>query len=141
MVTHADDGQSLLGGISSQFRINPYTGQHLEVRRASGATIETTDGGRYLDMFMAHGSTVLGHAHPDVVRAIREILEFGVVIGYETGLGEEVAHRTHRDRALRRAGALRRLRERGGLHRHPALPCPYRPRSRPEGRRSLQRWQ
>ena len=96
MVTHADDGQSLLGGISSQFRINPYTGQHLEVRRASGATIETTDGGRYLDMFMAHGSTVLGHAHPDVVRAIREILEFGVVIGYETGLGEEVAHRLTR---------------------------------------------
>jgi glutamate-1-semialdehyde 2,1-aminomutase len=93
MVTHADEGQSLLGGISSQFRINPYTGQHLEVRRASGATIETTDGRRYLDMFMAHGSTVLGHAHPDVVRAIREILEFGVVIGYETGLGEEVAHR------------------------------------------------
>ena len=93
MVTHANEGESLLGGISSQFRINPYTGQHLKVRRASGATIETTDGRHYLDMFMAHGSTVLGHAHPDVVRAVRDILEMGVVIGYETGLAEEIARR------------------------------------------------
>lgn len=93
MVMHADDGQSLLGGVSSHFRINPYTGQHLEVRRASGATIETTDGRRYLDMFMAHGSTVLGHAHPAVFDAIRDVLESGVVIGYETGLGEKVAQR------------------------------------------------
>jgi glutamate-1-semialdehyde 2,1-aminomutase len=44
-------------------------------------------------MFMAHGTTVLGHAHPQVFASIREILEDGVIIGYETGLGEEVATR------------------------------------------------
>ena len=55
--------------------------------------IQTTDGREYLDMFMAHGSTVLGHAHPEVMEAIRQILEAGVVVGYETGLGEEVAQR------------------------------------------------
>ena len=93
MTTPMSDRECLLGGISSHFRINPYTGAHLEVRRASGATIETTDGRRYFDMFNAHGSTVLGHAHPDVIRAVREILDGGVVIGYETGLGEEVARR------------------------------------------------
>jgi glutamate-1-semialdehyde 2,1-aminomutase len=90
----ADPGTvSLLGGISSQFRINPFTGEHLTVRRAHGATLETADGKTYLDMFMAHGSTVVGHGHPAVVEAVRASLEDGVVIGYETGLGEVVARR------------------------------------------------
>jgi glutamate-1-semialdehyde 2,1-aminomutase len=84
---------SLLGGISSAFRVNPFVGGHLEVRNAHGAHLETTDGRTYLDMFMAHGSTVLGHAHPAVFQAVRDSLDGGVVIGYETGLGEKVARR------------------------------------------------
>ncbi len=87
------DQRSLLGGISSAFRINPFTGTHLEVRAAQGATIETMDGRRYIDMFLAHGTTVLGHAHPAVFGAMREALGSGVVIGYETPLGERVAQR------------------------------------------------
>jgi len=63
------------------------------VRSAHGATLETVDGHTYLDMFMAHGSTVLGHAHPAVVEAVRSCLDGGVVVGYETGLGETVAGR------------------------------------------------
>jgi glutamate-1-semialdehyde 2,1-aminomutase len=82
-----------VGGISSQFRINPFTGTFLKVKAAHGATIETIDGKAYLDMFMAHGSTILGHAHPAVLDAIRAALEAGVVVGYETGLGAEVAGR------------------------------------------------
>jgi glutamate-1-semialdehyde 2,1-aminomutase len=85
--------ESLLGGISSQFRINPFTGAHLTVRSAHGAVLETVDGRRYIDMFMAHGSTILGHAHPTVVEAVRRSLDQGVVVGYETGLGEMVASR------------------------------------------------
>jgi glutamate-1-semialdehyde 2,1-aminomutase len=90
---HALLESRLVGGISSAFRINPYTGRHVTVRRAHGAFIETAEGRTYLDMFMAHGSTVLGHGHPAVIQAVREILDDGVVIGYETGLGEEVAKR------------------------------------------------
>jgi glutamate-1-semialdehyde 2,1-aminomutase len=85
--------QHLLGGISSSFRINPYTGEYLTVRRAAGATIQTADGRQFTDMFMAHGSTVLGHAHPKVTEAVRRVLDDGVVIGYETGLGEQIASR------------------------------------------------
>ena len=84
-------GQHLLGGVSSTFRINPYTGSHLEVADAHGAQIRTTDGRAYLDLFMAHGSTVLGHAHPAVVAAVKEALDAGIVIGYETDRGESVA--------------------------------------------------
>lgn len=93
MVTVGEQTERLLGGISSAFRINPYTGGHLSVRRAYGPYVETSDGKVFIDMFMAHGSTVLGHAHPEVFKSIRDYLENGVVIGYETGLGEKVADR------------------------------------------------
>ncbi len=78
----AGAGTSLLGGISSAFRINPFTGQHLTVRTAHGPYLETADGSVLIDMFMAHGSTVLGHANPAVFDALRSHLESGVVIGY-----------------------------------------------------------
>jgi len=90
-LSESESEERLLGGISSTFRINPYTGGHLKVADAHGARIRTTDGREFIDMFMAHGSTVLGHAHPAVVAAVREALDAGIVIGYEVDRGESVA--------------------------------------------------
>jgi glutamate-1-semialdehyde 2,1-aminomutase len=87
---------ALLGGISSSFRTNPYTGGYIEVRRARGATLELTDGRELLDTFMAHGSTVLGHGDPTVLAAVQRELEAGVLLGYETGLAAAVADRLAR---------------------------------------------
>ncbi len=94
-MTHGSTGttERLLGGVSSTFRINPYTGGFLEVADAHGARLRTSDGREFIDMFMAHGSTVLGHGHPAVVAAVKSALDAGVVIGYETGEGEAVARR------------------------------------------------
>jgi acetylornithine/N-succinyldiaminopimelate aminotransferase len=44
----------------------------LEVARAEGCWIETTDGRRYLDFLAGIGVAGVGHAHPAVVAAIRE---------------------------------------------------------------------
>jgi glutamate-1-semialdehyde 2,1-aminomutase len=88
---------SLLKGISSSFRTNPYTGAHLEVDRAEGPYLHTTDGRTYIDFFMAHGSEILGHAPAPLFEAIRHaLIRHGVVSGYETGMGEEVAARLAR---------------------------------------------
>lgn len=87
---------TLLGGISSSFHTNPYTGGHIEIQRAAGAIIELTDGRELVDTFMAHGSTVLGHGNPSVLGAVRQSLEAGVVLGYETGLARIVADRLGR---------------------------------------------
>jgi len=95
MITDAT-APALLGGISSSFRTNPYTGGYIEVRRARGATLELTDGRELIDTFMAHGSTVLGHGEPAVLRAVQRELEAGVVLGYETGLAAVVADRLAR---------------------------------------------
>jgi glutamate-1-semialdehyde 2,1-aminomutase len=83
----------LLGGISSGFRVNPYAGTHLEVDRARGPYVETLDGRVFIDMFMAHGSAILGHAEPLLFSAIARVLEKGVVGGYETGEAARVADR------------------------------------------------
>lgn len=82
--------RGLLGGMSSNFRVNPFTGRRLTVYHAEGCRLQT-DEGEFLDMFMAHGSNVVGHGRPEVVDAIKESLGTGVIAGYETGLGEEVA--------------------------------------------------
>lgn len=81
----------LLGGVSSSFRINPFTGGYLSVRRAEGARLETTDGKRYIDMFMAHGSNVIGHGDRRVREGITSSLECGVLSGYETPIADNVA--------------------------------------------------
>ena len=86
-------GSKLLGGISSSFRTNPFTGGHLEVESVHGPYIETADRRTYIDFFMAHGSAMLGHAEAHVFDAIRGVLEAGVVVGYETGLADRVADR------------------------------------------------
>jgi glutamate-1-semialdehyde 2,1-aminomutase len=82
----------LLGGISSSFRINQFTGRYLETDSVEGPYIHTKDGRTYIDFFMCHGASILGHAHPAVRDAMCAALDrYGVVAGYETGLGEEVA--------------------------------------------------
>ena len=50
----------------------------LIVERASGAWIETTDGGRYLDYTCGIGVTNTGHAHPRVVAAIADQAARGI---------------------------------------------------------------
>ncbi|MFG2129586.1 aminotransferase class III-fold pyridoxal phosphate-dependent enzyme [Streptomyces sp. NPDC048751] len=45
--------------------------------RARGLTIEGADGRRYLDCLSGAGTLVLGHNHPVVLEAIREVLDSG----------------------------------------------------------------
>jgi glutamate-1-semialdehyde 2,1-aminomutase len=83
----------LLGDISSGFRKNPFTGEHIMVKKANGALLELTDGRTLIDTFMAHGSTIIGHGDRRVTSAVSKALEDGVILGYETGRGAELAER------------------------------------------------
>jgi len=40
--------------------------------RASGAYVFDTDGKRYIDYVGSWGPMILGHAHPEVIRAVQE---------------------------------------------------------------------
>jgi glutamate-1-semialdehyde 2,1-aminomutase len=67
------------------------------VERAAGSEIVDVDGRSYVDWVCSWGPLILGHAHPDVLVAVREAADRGTSFGAptpgEVELAEEVARR------------------------------------------------
>jgi glutamate-1-semialdehyde 2,1-aminomutase len=57
----------------------PYT-----VVRGRGAYVEDVDGTRYIDFVQSYGASLLGHAHPAVVKALRDAVGEGTTFGAPT---------------------------------------------------------
>ena len=77
--------QVLPGGVSSPVRaFRAVGGSPLFFRRGQGAEVEDEDGNRYLDFVCSWGPLALGHAHPDVVRAVCEAAAEGTSFGAPT---------------------------------------------------------
>lgn len=51
------------------------------VDSAAGATKHTIDGPELIDFWSGHGALLLGHSHPDVVRAVERQMELGTHYG------------------------------------------------------------
>jgi glutamate-1-semialdehyde 2,1-aminomutase len=72
----------LPGGVSSPVRaFRAVGGTPLVIRRGRGAEVEDVDGRRYLDFVGSWGPLILGHAHPDILRAVNEAAERGTTFG------------------------------------------------------------
>jgi glutamate-1-semialdehyde 2,1-aminomutase len=73
------------GGVDSPVRSfrsvggTPYT-----VARGYGAYVEDVEGTRYIDFVQSYGASLLGHAHPEVVRALRDAVGDGTTFGAPT---------------------------------------------------------
>ena len=74
-------------------------------KEASGAYAVDEDGNRYLDLCMAWGPLILGHAHPRVVEAVQRTAD-GLAFGTAHRLEGELAERVCCV-FVREAGALR----------------------------------
>jgi glutamate-1-semialdehyde 2,1-aminomutase len=67
------------GGVSSPVRaFKPYP---CYIERAKGSKLTDVDGLEYIDYCMAFGPLILGHAHPQVVQAIKDQVEKGTLYG------------------------------------------------------------
>ncbi len=67
------------GGVSSPVRaIKPYP---FYTKEASGSHLTTVDGSVFIDCCMAYGPLILGHAHPQIMKAIEVQLEKGWLYG------------------------------------------------------------
>ncbi|MCL2785491.1 MAG: glutamate-1-semialdehyde 2,1-aminomutase [Propionibacteriaceae bacterium] len=76
------------GGVSSPVRAyGSVGGSPVFVESASGAYVTGIDGREYLDLVGSWGPALLGHAHPQVVEAVREAASRGLSFGAPT-LGE-----------------------------------------------------
>lgn len=80
------------GGVNSPVRaFRSVGGTPVFVREAHGATIVDLDGNEYLDYVMSWGPMILGHAHPDVIAAIRDAATRGTSYGAPTEAESELA--------------------------------------------------
>jgi glutamate-1-semialdehyde 2,1-aminomutase len=75
----AEAQASLPGGITHDARyFRPYP---IYIERAAGSRKWDVDGHEYVDYVGGHGSLLLGHAHPQVVKAVQEQLARGTHYG------------------------------------------------------------
>ena len=59
--------------------------------RGSGAYLYDTDGRSYIDYVGSWGPMILGHAHPDVIARVREVMANGLSFGAPTTIETELA--------------------------------------------------
>jgi glutamate-1-semialdehyde 2,1-aminomutase len=82
----------LIEGSSSSSRGPANYGEYpLFMQRGSGSRIWDADGNEYIDWMMGFGALPLGHAHPDVTRAITEAAATGAHFATATEIEIEVA--------------------------------------------------
>lgn len=80
------------GGVNSPVRaFRGVGGTPLFIRSASGARITDADGRTYIDYVGSWGPMILGHAHPEVIEAIRAAALRGTSYGAPTELEIELA--------------------------------------------------
>ncbi len=87
------EAQTLLpGGVDSPVRaFNAVGGQPLFIERGAGPYLFDVDGNRYIDYVLSWGPLILGHAHPDVVAALKDVVERGTSYGAPSPLENELA--------------------------------------------------
>ena len=73
------------GGVNSPARaFGAVGGEPIVFARGEGAYLFDVDGNRYVDYIGSWGPMILGHAHPDVVSAVRDAAESGTSFGAPT---------------------------------------------------------
>ncbi|MBI2168058.1 MAG: glutamate-1-semialdehyde 2,1-aminomutase [Actinobacteria bacterium] len=86
------------GGVNSPVRaFQAVGGRPFFVDRAEGAFLWDTEGNRYCDYVQSWGASILGHAHPAIVKAVQDAAAAGTSYGApteaEVRLAEAVADR------------------------------------------------
>ncbi len=80
------------GGVNSPVRaFSSVGGTPLFITKAKGAYLWDEDGNKYIDYISSWGPMLLGHAEPDVVKAVQQTAEHSTSFGAPTKLEVEMA--------------------------------------------------
>ena len=80
------------GGVNSPVRaFKAVGGTPVFFERGSGAYLYDTDGRSYIDYVGSWGPLILGHAHPDVITRVRDVMANGLSFGAPTTIETELA--------------------------------------------------
>ncbi len=84
--------QHIPGGVNSPVRaFKGVGGDPVFVDHAEGAWIVDPDGNRYIDYVGSWGPMILGHAHPEVIEAVHQVIPRGLSFGAPTELETRMA--------------------------------------------------
>jgi glutamate-1-semialdehyde 2,1-aminomutase len=82
----------LPGGVDSPVRaFKAVGGNPIFIQRGSGSRVWDEDGNEFIDYVCSWGPLILGHAHPDVVQALKRAAERGTSFGAPTVLETRLA--------------------------------------------------
>ncbi|HHC71367.1 MAG TPA: glutamate-1-semialdehyde-2,1-aminomutase, partial [Thiotrichales bacterium] len=90
----SDARKYIPGGVNSPVRaFNGVGGEPIFIKRAEGPFIWSESDKRYIDYVGSWGPMILGHAHPEVIRAVQETASRGLSFGAPTVLETEMARK------------------------------------------------
>lgn len=89
-----DASRYIPGGVNSPVRaFRAVGGEPLFIESASGPHIVAQDGRQYIDYVGSWGPMILGHAHPEVIRAVQERAALGLSFGAPTQIETRLARK------------------------------------------------
>ena len=81
----AEAERSIAGGVNSPVRaFRAVGGRPLFISRGQGSHIYDVDGNAFIDYVCSWGALIHGHAHPQIVAAIKDVVENGTSFGAPT---------------------------------------------------------
>lgn len=84
--------QYMPGGVNSPVRAFKSVGMNpVFIERGAGSKVYDIDGNAYIDYVGSWGPLIAGHAHPEVVQALKEVAEKGTSFGAPTLVETELA--------------------------------------------------
>jgi glutamate-1-semialdehyde 2,1-aminomutase len=97
--------RSLPGGVTANVKyFDPYP---IAMRRARGCRLWDLDGNEYIDYCLSFGPLILGHGHPRVVKALRDVLDSTGTTMFGTPHELEAAYAERLLRLFRPDGRMR----------------------------------
>ncbi|MGF7030133.1 glutamate-1-semialdehyde 2,1-aminomutase [Paenibacillus mucilaginosus] len=88
----AEAKQYIPGGVNSPVRAFKSVGlTPLFIQRGAGSRVYDIDGNEFIDYIGSWGPLILGHAHPEVIEAVKQTAELGTSFGAPTELETRMA--------------------------------------------------
>lgn len=89
--------QLIPGGVNSPVRaFRSVGGTPVFFKKGLGSKLWDVDGKEYIDYINSWGPMILGHAHPEVIKAVQEVAANSLSFGAPTGLELEIAELINR---------------------------------------------
>lgn len=86
--------QHIPGGVNSPVRaFTGVGGTPRFIEKAKGAYTYDADGQRYIDYVGSWGPMILGHAHPEVIQAVKDAADNGLSFGAPTAIETQMANK------------------------------------------------